>query len=139
MVQVSPDNSLNFNLWVVAKIYKQPQIQLCSFQVIMDLGTMFITQIFYCLNFDNYLTETYEIRFIRLAQASAFILQCQFLLTFKRYTLKLKFNLKAFLINRLKKAASLFLIYFENSSPDLITFFFKLKLIHIPSSQAVNY
>lgn len=66
------NNPFNCTLLIVTKVDQKGKLQLCGLQVIVQFGTMFITNLFNRFELNNYQSITIEIGLLGLLKRPAF-------------------------------------------------------------------
>src|SRR5208282_3395746 len=109
----SDDDAFGLDLGVVAEIDEQAQATASSLQVVVNLGTMRVSQFLEGLDFENDLIEKDEIRNVFLLQRLSLVMQGEFRLRLEDESLESELHLQALLIHRLNEAAPQFFVDFK--------------------------
>jgi hypothetical protein len=107
----------------VTEIDQQSQYLAGSFQVIDDLGAVFVAQVLCRLDFHDDFIETEKIRLISLFEGFRFVAQFQLGMLDKWDALISELHCQAFLIDRFQESVSQLIVDFETGSNDLEAFF----------------
>jgi hypothetical protein len=113
------------NFWIVPEINEESDACSRGAEIVHKLGAVTIVDGFGCLDFQNHLAVTEEIRFIFFPKLPALVFQFKRRLHNKWNISDLEFNLQTLLINVFQKPAALLPINFETSAKNLIGLRFK--------------
>ena len=114
----------NLCLRVISKIHQKSKLHICCLQVIEELRPVFISQVAYCFDFNDYFSIADEIRLVYLLEKFAFIFQFEFIMRDEWDIAAFKFLFKTFLVNSFKETASHFPVNFEYGSLDSVALIF---------------
>jgi hypothetical protein len=111
------------DLGVVAEVDEQTELHACGLEIVDDLGTMLVGEIWDGLQLQNDLPEANDVWNEGVFETAAFVEERELALSVERDSLNFKFGLQTFLIDGLSKTASFELIDLKASSSNAEGFF----------------
>ena len=122
----------------MAEVDEQPDPEAGGAQVVHELGAVLIGEGADCLDFDDHLAETDEVRPVGLPERPALIAQANLVLGQELNASARQLQFQALLIHWFNKSAAFLLIDLETAPEDPVRFLFQNQFTHsssrVPSS-----